>query len=146
LLHARRSTEKGNFASIKNTPLEQGKKKGMHFRRVFICLLVVSLRLTTQKVVWLYVHYHKTGHDLSHKLAQSFVDRCHGSSWDVFRFKHQNLMDHLNGIKTDIIAHPSPDMFYNWSTLSTSPTEFRIIHFVRGYIIIYAMLVPIDLI
>lgn len=42
---------------------------------IFIPLLV-KFQSSGKKIEWIFVHYHKTGHDFSHKLAMSFTSNC----------------------------------------------------------------------
>lgn len=93
---------------------------------------------------WLFIHYHKTGHDLSHKIVSKIVGRCHLSEviapkrQSIFNTSFKAYIDSYDGLPKDILV--TNDIIYsvagafafNWTAaFQHNAHKTRIIHFVR---------------
>jgi hypothetical protein len=83
---------------------------------------------------WIFVHYHKTGHDLARKLADVFR---HGTCTAAVRFQFDrrvSVLRHVNTLReTEIAVMAGPDMDGPWNAtlLGKKDPTVRFVHFVR---------------
>lgn len=93
---------------------------------------------------WLFIHYHKTGHDLSHKMVSRLVGRCHLSEaiapkrQSIFDTSFKAYIDSIDGLPKDVLT--TNDIIYsvagafafNWTAAFQHNThKTRIVHFIR---------------
>lgn len=96
--------------------------------------LVTWVAGTSHPYHWIFVHYHKTGHDLARRLADVLhTEPCK----TVVRYnfaRRIHVSHHISGIiATDIAVMAGSDMQVPWngSFLNTSPSNVRMVHFLR---------------
>lgn len=77
-----------------------------------------------------FIHYHKTGHDLSKKLASAIEHAsCVKDSVDGSPYKRKNIYSHATELKVDSInIFPAPDAVFDWKRFGLNT---KIVHFVR---------------
>ena len=83
---------------------------------------------------WIFIHYHKTGHDLARKLGQIFQLRpCRAIVFHSFlrRIPLQNQPRLLQGTDVAIVAAPEVQVPWNASFLNQTNSEVHMVHFVR---------------
>lgn len=81
---------------------------------------------------WIFVHYHKSGHDIAKHLQETFVEHnCANSSTHIP--KRVDIYPTIQSLAhTDISILSAPDMQFQWQAFTMdSPTDTRIVHFVR---------------
>lgn len=80
----------------------------------FVLFTLFHTRLANnsgRRIHWIYIHYHKTGNEFTHKIAQAFASHC-DSTWEVIRgIKHSDFKGHVKDIHTDIAIAPNPVQF-----------------------------------
>jgi hypothetical protein len=95
----------------------------------------LSVLATEHEQHWIFIHYHKTGHDLARKLAGVFrSNQCD----IVTRFKFPrriSILNHTQAIaETDIAVLAAPDVHVAWNErflLQTEATVAKFVHFLR---------------
>lgn len=97
----------------------------------FVTLLASQLK--APRLMWLFIHYHKTGHELTRKLVASFTNHCENTSWAYRPYHRAVPREDIEIFDTDISILASPELFFeNWiETFSSQERKFRIAHFVR---------------
>lgn len=83
---------------------------------------------------WIFIHYHKTGHDLARRLAQTFQTwPCSALVFHSFlrRVPLQNQLRLLHGTDVAVVAAPDVQIAWNSSFLNQTNSTLKMVHFVR---------------
>jgi len=109
------------------------------------CLLIVAAQVLLVQAAkldwqpnhtnhWIFIHYHKTGHDLARKLGQIFqLWPCNAIVFHSFlrRIPLQNQLRLLQGTDVAIVAAPDVQIPWNSSFLNQTNSKVSMVHFVR---------------
>lgn len=83
---------------------------------------------------WIFVHYHKTGHDLARRLADVFRSNPCSANVRYGFVRRIHVSHHIDSIlATDIAVMAGADMQVAWngSFLNAPPSHVRMVHFLR---------------
>lgn len=83
---------------------------------------------------WIFIHYHKTGHDLARKFGQIFqVQPCNAVVFHSFlrRIPIQNQVRLLQGTDVAIVAAPDVRIPWDATFLNQTNSKVKTVHFVR---------------
>lgn len=83
---------------------------------------------------WIFIHYHKTGHDLARRLGQMFqIWPCSAVVFHSFfrRVPIQNQLRLLHGTNLAVVAAPDVQMPWTSVFLNQTNSHLKMVHFVR---------------
>ena len=97
---------------------------------VVSCYLPGEAQLS-RKRQWIFIHYHKTGHDLVNSVVDIFTGQVKASKY-VPQKKRINILGQIKDFHQDIVVLHAPDMLFDWNLIFQSKErDPRIVHFVR---------------
>lgn len=96
--------------------------------------IVIDYSLSSN-IKWLFITYHKTGHEVTKKLINRVLSvyRNQGVLESGVQFERRdvsNFFHSLEGNRNIIYLH-APNMFFNWKGYFKHPKSWRVVHFIR---------------
>ena len=101
---------------------------------LYICFIFTSVAQSNHSDHWIFVHYHKTGHDLARRLAEVFIaPPCTAVVEHRFhrRVPIQNQTNLIRSTDVSIVAAPDIQIAWNMSFLNKTEGNVKMVHFVR---------------